>query len=82
MDICLSQLPTIIEEGTAFRVSLRFGLGGWGAGGGGGVSQPQSVFPQTHRPGSPSCPSCSTDSALKGFFWVGGVGGGTVVPLY
>lgn len=22
MDICLSQLPTIIEEGTAFRVSL------------------------------------------------------------
>lgn len=34
VDICLSQLPTIIEEGTAFRVSPTKGIlwstGGWG----------------------------------------------------
>lgn len=34
VDICLSQLPTIIEEGTAFRVSISLSTCAGGCGGG------------------------------------------------
>lgn len=56
MDICLSQLPTIIEEGTAFRVSglqsssqVR-GPGRWGPEA--GAPAARSARPQMCQPGS------------------------------
>lgn len=61
MDICLSQLPTIIEEGTAFRVSglqsssqVR-GPGRWG---------PEALGARGRRPRSTQCTSADVPAGV------------------
>lgn len=58
VDICLSQLPTIIEEGTAFRVSPAYGRG----------PLPYPILPPS--PATPPLPHCfSTHQAFPCGWW-------------